>query len=297
MSGQSTCNAIAAIRENGKTNQQALDTLSNFSPGGVVKAYGAQNKSDNAVVNLIRQNLNIIQKTIVDNRCDNISSITQSNVYEDSGCWNSLLRLCRNDVTGAPDIACIKEVRTLLDRSGRAPITQQNKNSTMANCEINSAIQALARQEASLMNTALLESMQEAKGLLSGNQTSNLNCNEINTNITSDQYISVLLKCMNETSVNQSNRIDACNPNIIAQINDNNDMKKCLMNAGIISSTSQSSNVVSDSSLKNSQTAIGLDPAASLASLLPIIIIVVIVIIGVLVVPQLFNKKPTPGTK
>jgi hypothetical protein len=55
-------------------------------------------------------------------------------------------------------------------------------------------------------------------------------------------------------------------------------------------SASQSSAVANDSKLAVSQTAVGLDPAASMASLIPILIIVAIVIIGAVVILPMIQK-------
>lgn len=291
MSGQSSCNAIAAIREQGKTDRAAVDAIGNLNPiTAIGNAVGSKNQSDNAVVNLIRQNIRSIQETMVKNNCSNISSLKQENIYRENPiCFTSLIETCKNSKTGQTDLACLAEVRKIL--AERTPVTQENKNKTTAICEINSAIQAIASQEASTQNAAMLQSMQEAKGLMSGNKSDSLNCNEINTDISNEQYLKVLLECMQETSVSQSNIIEGCHPKVSSQINSNEDMKKCLLSAGVLMSSAQSSAVANDSKLAVSQTAVGLDPAASLASSLPILIIIVILVIGAVVILPMIKKK------
>ena len=183
----------------------------------------------------------------------------------------------------------MKEVRNILN--DRPPITQENKNKTSSTCEINAAIQVIAQQEASTQNAAMLQSMQEAKGLLSGNKTDGLNCNQLDTNISNEQYLKILMECIQETSVTQSNIIEGCHPKVTSQLNTNEDMKKCLLSAGVIMSAAQSSAVKNESALSSSQSAVGLDPAASMASLIPILIIVAIVIIGAVIILPMLNKK------
>jgi hypothetical protein len=291
MSGQSSCNAIASIREQGKTDRAATDALSNLNPiTAIGNAFGSKNQSDNAVINLIRQNIKSIQDTMVKNNCNNISSLKQENIYRENPiCFTSLIETCKNNITGVTDLNCLKEVRNLLN--DKPPITQENKNKTSSICEINAAIQTIASQEASTQNAAMLQSMQEAKGLMSGNKTDGLNCNEINTDISNEQYLKVLLECIQESAVTQSNIIEGCHPKVSSQVNTNEDMKKCLLATGVIMSASQSSSVKNESALKSSQTAVGLDPAASLASLIPILIIVAIVIIGAVIIIPMLNKQ------
>jgi len=291
MTGQSTCNDIAKIKENGKTTRAAIDAIgSAINPiGTLIGGLSSKNQSDNAVINLIRQNATSIQKTMIKNNCNNISSLKQENIYRENPiCFTSLIEICKNYKTGETNLECLKEVRQFL--KDRPPITQENKNKVQAMCEINSAIQAIASQEASTQNAALLESMQEAKGLLSSNKSDSLNCNEVNTNISNEQYLEVLLDCMQETSVAQSNVIEGCQTNVTSQINTNDDMKKCLLSAGVIQQTAQSTSAKNDSVLKSSQSATGLDAAASLASLLPIVIICCILIIGAVIVLPMLQK-------
>jgi hypothetical protein len=292
MSGQSTCRSIAQIRENGNTNRAAIGALGNaINPvGSIVSGLSAQNNSDNAIINIIRQNARSIQDMLVKNKCDNISSLRQENIFRENPiCFTSLIETCKNTITGETNLECLREVRKFLN--DRPLITQENRNKVQALCEINSAIQAIAGQEASAQNVALLESMQEAKGLLSRNNSEGLNCNEVDTNITNEQYLKVVLDCMQETAVTQSNILEGCHPRVTNQINVNDDMKRCLISAGIIQQSSQSTSARNDSSLKNKQTAVGLDPAASLASLIPLIIISCILIVLVIIFLPMIQKK------
>jgi hypothetical protein len=297
MSGQSTCRDIAAIRERGKTDRAAIDAFGDaINPiKSIGKAISATNDSDNSVIGAIRQNFKNITDTLVRNNCDNISSLKQENIYKEPViCFTSMIDVCQNKITGETNLECLKEVTAFL--KNRPSITQENKNVTNSLCEINAAIQVIANQEATAQNAAILQSMQEARGLLSSNKTDGLNCNEIDQNITSEQYLKVLLGCFQETSVKQSNIIDACHPAVTKQLNTNDDLKKCLLSAGILVSTSQTAGATNKSDLKTSQTAVGLDPAASLASLLPIVIICCILIVGAIFILPMLSGGSTSGS-
>jgi hypothetical protein len=289
--GQSTCKEIAAIREKEKTNRQATDSLTGMAkpitqilgPCGV----GSCNDSDNSSIGVIRQNFTNIQNTMLKNKCSNISQLVQENIdNQPKSCFDDLFNSCRNFITGETNIECLKIVRGILN--DRKSVNQTNRNNSSAMCEINAAIEVIASQEASAKNAAILHSMQEAKGLLTNNKGEGFNCNEINQNVTSEQYLKVLLDCFQETAVKQSNKILGCHPVVVEQTNDNNDLKSCLLTAGILMKSTQSANSGNSTDIKNSQTAVGLDPAASLASLLPIVLICCILVVGaIFIIPML----------
>jgi hypothetical protein len=145
---------------------------------------------------------------------------------------------------------------TDLDKLRGASIEQTNMNEASQDCIINSIIQVIAKQEATLDNAATLESTQKANSFMSSNDAKNLNCNEVTNNITSKQYLTQLLKCYNETAIKQSNIIKSdCNPNLKSQINKNNTVQKCMITSGVLLSTDQSAAIKNVSTLKNDQTA------------------------------------------
>ena len=280
MSGQSTCQAIAEIREKGKTDRKALDVLGNTTSPitAIGNAVSAKNDSDNAVVSLLRNNFTSIQKTITDNKCKNITKVDQSNVYMSSPvCWTSMLEACKNPNGIGLDFKCLDKLKEFRG----SPVSQENINSTSADCEINSAIEVLTQQEGNINNVAIIESIQKAKSLFSQNNSDNLNCSDISNNITNEQYIQTLLNCHNESAISQSNIISDCNPNLTSQINKNNSIQKCLIKSGIINKSSQSASVSNDSTIKNDQTADGL--GGSLQSLIVIAVIIALAVVAGLV--------------
>ena len=118
MSGQSTCRSIAQIRENGNTNRAAIGALGNaINPvGSIVSGLSAKNNSDNAIINIIRQNARSIQDMLVKNKCDNISSLRQENIFRENPiCFTSLIETCKNTITGETNLECLREVRKFLN--------------------------------------------------------------------------------------------------------------------------------------------------------------------------------------
>ena len=284
MSGQSTCKDIERIRQDGRTNRHAMDSMASINPiKGIGDAINSKNDSDNTVINIIRQHFKNIQSTMIKNNCSNVSSLKQENRYkEDPICFTALIGACTVNKQQQTNIECVKEVLAFL--KNRPELTQTNKNVTTALCEINAAIQVIASQEATAQNAAILQSMQEAKGLLTNNKQASFNCNEVDQNISSEQYLKVLLECIAEDSKEQSNIVEGCYPNVTAQLNDNSGVAKCLLTAGVLQSSAQTAGASNKGDISVSQTATGLDIGASLASLTPILIICAIVVIGAIVV-------------
>jgi hypothetical protein len=297
--GQGMCKEIARIREQGKTDRHAVDSITGIAKpveqilgkGGV----GASNDSDNSVVGSIKQNFSSIQDTLVQNGCKNISTTIQENIdAQPTICWTSMWDTCKNVYTGDSNIECIEKIRLIL--ADKKPVKQLNKNNVTNNCEINAAIEVIASQEATAKNAAILHSLQEAKGLIASNKSDGFTCNEVDQTVTSEQYLKVLLECFQETAVKQTNKITSCHPNVSEQINDNTEMKKCLLAAGVLMKSGQSASALNQSEIKTGQTAVGLDPMASLASLLPIIIIFCVIILGaVFILPMLSGSGGSSG--
>jgi hypothetical protein len=258
--GGSTCAAIEDIRKSANADGKVMDFANNWSPGGFVDKFTAKNKSDNAVVSILSNNFETISKTIVDNKCSNIISIDQKNIWEGNPvCWTSMFEFCKVTDQSIPPMERVKAQNACLAEISKfrnAPVSQENMNETNQDCIINSTIQVLAKQEGTIDNAATLESLQKAKSFMSNNDSDNLNCSEVSNNISSKQYLTQLLKCHNETSIKQSNIIRGdCNPNLKSQINRNNTVQKCMITSGILTSTDQSAAIKNVTALKNDQTA------------------------------------------
>jgi hypothetical protein len=285
MSGRSTCQAIQSIREQGKTDREAIELVNNINP---LTKLGANNESDNSIINYLKNSITNTTRVAIDEKCKNSTNINQSNVFNSTDkCMIAMYQLCKNPITGVTDLTCLDRTTKILEdlRKTNIPVSQQNINTTRSLCEINSYIQALSNQETSLSNIAKLLSMQEAKSLLSSNKTSNLNCNDVNVNVTNEQFISSVLNCLNETSINQNNTIndDSCGARMSSQLNTNSMFNNCLIDNGILVSNTQRATVTNDSILENKQTASSFDIGSSIM----IVIIIVVVVVAIFALSSL----------
>jgi hypothetical protein len=291
MSGRSTCQAIQSIRSQGQTDRAAIDMVNNLNP---LNRIGANNESNNTIINFLKNSITNTTRVAIEEKCRNATNVNQSNVYIGTDkCMIALYQLCKNPLTGVTDLTCLDKTTKILEdlRKTNTKVSQENINTSRNLCEINSYIAALSNQETSLSNIAKLLSMQEAKSLLSSNKADNLNCNDVNINVTNEQFISSVLSCLNETSINQNNTImdDSCGARMSSQLNSNSMFNNCLIDNGILVSNVQKASVINDSTLENKQTASAFD----LGSSIMIIIMIVAVLVAIMVLPNLIgnNKK------
>jgi hypothetical protein len=235
MSGFNSCAEAAAIHERKKNNRKVNSTMNAVSTMGISKLYEKDPPTEPSL-NIINNNYQEIKKKINENRCANISNIKQYNIFEQpTECYDSINRTCINNITGIPDIECLNLAYEILDKSSSKPITQSNINKIMSTCEINSALQVLSEKDQTEDNLATIKLLQDARSKAENRKGEDFNCTQIDTNITKEKYINAFLKCANRTSVNQENILSSCTPNISLQLNQNNQMNRCLMDSGIMS--------------------------------------------------------------
>jgi hypothetical protein len=240
MSGKDVCKEIASIREQTKNNNEAATKAREFVEDVATLGISSllRRKPTNKPVyepayNFINNNINIIERKLIVNRCANSSDVKQTNtLIQPISCYADIEARCTNN-KGIIDTVCLDLAYKITDEVSNKDIQQINTNKLISVCEINTAIQVLADKVKSEEDLITLVLLQQAKDKVSNKNPGVFSCNEINTNITKDSYIKSFLECSNKTSVNQSNLINNCNPAVAFQLNDNNEMKECLLNLGV----------------------------------------------------------------
>ena len=236
MSGKKTCAAVVQASENRKNNAKASRTLDGIATLGISEIGRSDDTEDEPAVNIINNNYKEIKEKISENRCENISNVKQYNIYvQPPTCYEAINKNCTNNKTGIPDTDCLDLLYSILDESSSKQISQININKATSICEINSSLQVLSEKDQNEENLNTIKLLQDARSKATNKQPESLNCTEINSNITKEKYIRSYLTCSNRTSVDQENLISSCTPNISLQLNDNNEMKRCLQDLGIMS--------------------------------------------------------------
>jgi hypothetical protein len=181
----------------------------------------------------------LIDKKLIDNRCQNSSIVNQLNeIIQPTYCYGDIQARC-TDNKGVINRECIDLNYEILDEISKKSIDQININNILSTCEINTAIEVLTSKVKSEEDLITLILLQEAKEKARNKQPGVFSCNEIDNNISKDRYTISLLECLNSSSVNQLNRAKGCNPAVAYQINENNEIKKCLINLGVLTETEE----------------------------------------------------------
>jgi len=281
--GQGASKAVMEARRTGDTTM--ADVANNFTPGKILSGFGAKNDSDQAIISVLNNNLKNINQTIIDNKCGNLTTVKQTNEYVSNPiCYQAKLDFCKGekDRRGCYEALTEKESQN---------INQTNLNKTSTECVLNSIIEVLSKQEANIKNLATLESTQNAKGLMSENKGKQTNCNEINNNITSENYIEQMLKCHNETVIEQKNIINDCSPTVSSQLNNNDSLQKCMIKQGLFMKTDLSGAIDSATDGNINQKATGL----TMTEIIFIIIAVVVVVALISFLINYFKNRNRQG--
>jgi len=290
MSG--ACTQIAKILADADVQKAGIDALKESVPfmGPINKAIGkigGQNESSQQINSFTNTDMKMIQDSIISNNCSNVTELSNVNeINQNPDCYRNIALICQNPITGVVDFNCVKEMSAAMTIK---KINQTNKVKATSDCVINSTILALTKQESSIENIAKMQALQNASGSGATNKTQQAGCSEINTNISDEKYLKAMSECINDVKSKQLNILNVCGATDVRQANDIDLMNKCLIGAGIISESSQGSSTKIDTSVASEQTAIGISPMASLASLGACCCCCCIIIIIIVLVPTLMG--------
>ena len=220
--------------------------------------------------------------TNIINECNNSISDEQINkIISGPECMKEYTEMCKILSTEDNKMKCIKDMPKIQN------ISQSNVSTIKSNCVVNQIIDKMSKQNATVENIAKLLAMQEASGLgQKGNNITN-NCNEVNQNISSSNFLDAVSKCVNKVNAKQKNIIKTCGgASNIAQSNVSDMMNDCLVASGVKVVNDQSGNI------KNT-TDIDLKQKASNTVILIVIAIVVaiVAIVGVTIAIKYYGGK------
>jgi hypothetical protein len=276
------CEKIAKINADAEVQKAGYEAIRQNNPlalfNNLVDKIGGKNESTQMTTNVANTNLRTINESILQNKCENVTAVDQTNsIVQSTDCYKIIGTIC-----GQGNTECLKEMSAAIGIKG---ITQKNSAKAKSDCKVDAMIQAMSKQASTIENVAALKAMQDAQGAGANNKGAQYGCNEVNTNITDEKYLKISSECINEVKTKQLNLLNSCSAIDVDQANEVDLEKKCLIGAGIISESSQGSDVKNLANISSEQTAVGLSPTASLASLgscccCCIIIIIIVVVFG-----------------
>ncbi len=209
------------------------------------KNYQGNSQSSQMMRNILNTNLSSSDMAEINNSCANINLSFQLNEIDNTKC-----EYCQK-------YGCTT--------SG---IIQENSSVNQNLCAIASTIDKLRNKKSSIDANALIKVLQERQGVLSGNQSSNVeNCNVINVDMSSTDYLTVKNCCSNNTELTQINTIKNCgNAYNNIQKNLNKLENQCLIDQDVIQKETIDSTQKITTELQNLQKSLGISSTASLGS-------------------------------
>lgn len=259
---RSFCEEVARNKE--QLKDPLTSFVEGFSPATIIKEMlkplTSANDAESLVTNKVEQNLDASTKLSFRSECNNSATITNSNVFDPTECAKALG--CER--MGTPGLSD-KQVDNYFKMCTFGNVTQTNKNTVRQNCAMDAAIKALKTAELDTKLMAVMEKMQEAKGLMANNSGKSKSCNDIKTNVDASTYVNSFKACANNFNTENSN-FATCVSNTNQQ-NVNDAFQSCMDSSNIYEDTG--TKVTTGTSMKDSVTqyATGIQVAACLAVL------------------------------
>jgi len=202
----------------------------------------------------------------IDNFTRNVITTDMSNKFEslvNNQCSSSVANMQVNEIDFTKCKYCDKHECSVSN------VTQTNISKSQQTCRLKAAIDVLMAKKDSIDAQALAKVVQESEGLLSGNNsTSTQNCNIIDKDMSSKEYLDIRSNCNNDISMSQRNSLKNCGGlNNVIQKNLSNAVQQCIMDSSVKLESKQESDTKIVQASDVTQKSIGLDMAASLVIL------------------------------
>jgi hypothetical protein len=152
----------------------------------IVNSLRSKNNVKQKLANILQVDVSSLDKMQSDQQCTQVFSGGQSNVIDMSGC----AEMCK--LHGAN--SCVL-----------SNVSMSNDLDVQFACTMHGIMDVLASQTASVDNAAVLSIMQNAKGILAGNDTNAEPCNEVRSDMSASRYLQSTQKCAAKASFPQEN--------------------------------------------------------------------------------------------
>ena len=236
------------------TMSKIIDSMGDWSPAGVLKALGSSNNTNVVQRNAIKNLQETVNNSESYQSCTSDAISTQSNIIDQSECLRIVKDTCAMMGTDDGKLKCLQELK---DFGNVSNITQENKNTAIQQCLMNSAMSMLTKQGASIDNTALAMVLQKSSGLLSSNESNIDQCQIIDNTQSVCSYLNSTMCCNNKANSDQSNILKCANATDIKQTNINSSLQSCSLTDTTTLTAEQISALSNSSSAKSDQTSTG----------------------------------------
>lgn len=231
MSGISICNDIEDYKERLKTDKKKIQVLKDIATHGFNRLWEKKEDDEtNEIYNFIKNKYNKVKDTLSINYCDNLIEGKQKNIFiQQPSCFREIQTVCYNDKTNKYDEICLDKMYAIIDNSNAKPIYQTNLNTQLAECNINSVLNLLSKDEQTKQSLAIMKLIQEEQNK---NKIKTDSCSDIRSDVTEEQYVKSFLDCSNKYIADQSNIIKSeCHPGITSQMNFESGINRCIVDS------------------------------------------------------------------
>jgi hypothetical protein len=234
MSGQRFCQDIESKKQQLKNDKKTISVLKGFATGGLNRLWEKEEgDEENEVYNFIKNSYTKVKDTISVNYCSNKIGGVQNNFFiQKPSCFKNLQPICYIGNTKKIDEECLLKLYNAMEMYNTSTL-QTNINTQYAECNINSVLGILTKQEQTLENLAIIKLIQEEQD--KNKKSTSDSCSDISSDVTKEQYIRSFLTCTNDNIIKQENIIQSeCYPGISSQMNINKSIDKCIVNSNIV---------------------------------------------------------------
>lgn len=278
MTGMNASEACQKISSRAEEIQAEYDGIE-----GIIRAFqgpfnprnwSSENVSNDMLRNIVNTNLSSEERTKVLSDCANSALGAQMNIIDTTNC-----EYCQK-------FGC-----------NISNIKQLNKSELEMTCQMQSIIQILLTKKNSVDAQALAQTLQKAQGILSGtNISTSENCNIVNTDMSSDNYLESLSSCSNTLAIDQTNSITNCgSATNIVQENQYKAFQNCLVSQGTIVESKLESDTTATAESKKEQTAMGLALDTTTSAILFVICCSSVISIAIGGMMVMFGDESAPS--
>jgi hypothetical protein len=246
------------------------DVLKSISPFGIISAgldkLGARNQTETVIKNNIENKVSMESRTLLNQSCETRTDYNQQNAIDNTACvkafncgrTDDILELKKAGMSDQAISELLADRNRLCGSILAGKVVQKNQLSSQQNCAVDNTLKLLSESNMDANLMAIFQKMQDAKGLLTSNNSKSSTCTNINNNASAQRYIDSYQKCSSALKLDQGNTA-ACAANVDQQ-NLGDMFDRCMIAQGVIDTATIKTVTNPTTDVKEQQKAEGLTP-------------------------------------
>ena len=219
-----------------------------------------KNETHTMVLNTLKSE--IVQKAMANatSVCQQTSNIDQSNIFTGPSdkCIAALGTICSSISDNELKSNCLSN---MMNGFEVRDLTMSNDATAKNTCNMSSVISQVLSSTSDLNTQATMQSLQKLSGVAAGsNNNESMQCNRIESNISSTQFANAVSCCLNQIYTRQQNIAGPCGKFINNEfLNKSNSISACLQKVGINTSSNADTKNEMNVDTKSDQKSDGID--------------------------------------